>query len=135
MKIIIKADFQTDGDYCIEDYNYVSKIVREDIDINLPDRKFKVFQNGYNTYPFEDEYHFEMWFECEDEDYCKIYARNYIEELLCNIRFLSTHYYIMPYFYEMFDKGIKSIGKENHYFGSISGNYDGTYLEIITMQE
>lgn len=135
MKITIKADFQTDGDYCIEDYNYVSKIVREDIDINLPDRKFKVFQNGYNTYPFEDEYHFEMCFECEDEDYCKIYARNYLEELLCNIRFLSTHYYIMPYFYDMFDKGIRSIGKENHYFGSVSGNYDGTYLEIITIKE
>ena len=69
-------------------------------------------------------------FECEDTSYCQIYARNYLEELLCNIRFLSTHYYIMPYFYEMFDKAIKSIGHENHFYDCISGNYDGTELEI-----
>ena len=37
-------------------------------------------------------------------------------------------------FYEMFDKGINSIGHDNHYYGSVSGNYDGTDLEITVVK-
>lgn len=130
MKIIIKAEFNTDGDYRIEGYDFNSSKRVEDIDINLSDRKFKIFTEEYCLHPFDDEYSFGKSFECEDTSYCQIYARNYLEELLCNIRFLSTHYYIMPYFYEMFDKAIKCIGHENHFYDCISGNYDGTELEI-----
>ena len=135
MKIIIKANFSTDGDYHIEGYDYSSTRVCEDIDINLSDRNFKVFTDGCNMHPFDEDYSFEMCFECEDASYCQMYARSYLEELLCNIRFLSTHYYIMPDFYEMFDKGMNSIGHENYYYGNVSGNYDGTDLEIVTIKE
>lgn len=130
MKIIIKASFYTDGDYRIDGYDFTAPKKAEDIDITLPDRKFKIFTEGYSWHPFEDEYSFGKSFECEDASYCQIYARNYLEELLCNIRYLSTHYYIMPHFYKMFDDGIKSIGHENHFYDCISGNYDGTDLEI-----
>lgn len=135
MKIMIKANFSTDGDYHIEGYDFSDEKFVKDIDINLPDRNFKINTRGYNKHPFDDEYSFGIVFECEDIDYCQMYARSYLEELLCNIRFLSTHYYIMPHFYEMFDKGIKSIGHENYYCGTVSGNYDGTCLEVSTMKE
>jgi len=134
MKIIIKAYFSTDGDFRIDGYDFSSKKIVKDIDINLTDRKFKIYSEGYNK-NFYDEYSFEVVLKCEDVDYCKMYARNYLEKLLCNIRFLSTHYYIMPYFYEMFDKAIKSIGHKTHFYDSIGGNYDGTYLRIITTTE
>ena len=130
MKIIIKAEFNTDGDYRIEGYDFSKPKVAEDIDINLSDRKFKIFTEEYSMHPFDDEYSFGKSFECEDISYCQMYARSYLEELLCSIKYLSTHYYIMPYFYEMFDNAIKSIGHENHYYGNVSGNYDGTELEI-----
>lgn len=135
MKILIKANFSTDGDYGIDGYKYSYSTVCEDIDINLPDRKFKIYTRENNQHPFDDDYTFIKVFECEDETYCKMYARSYLEELLCNIRVLSTHYYIIKYFYEMFDKAIKSIGHEEHFCDSIGGNYDGTVLEIHTIKE
>ena len=131
MKIIIKADFSTDGDYRIEGYDFSISDFEKDIDINLPNRSFVIKTKGFNRYLFDEDYSFGIVFECEDASYCQMYARSYLEELLCNIRFLSTHYYIMPHFYEMFDKGIKSIGHEKHYYGCVSGNYDGTDLEIV----
>ena len=130
MKIIIKAEFSTDGDYRVEGYDFNTSKKVEDIDINLSDRKFKIFTEEYCLHPFDEDYSFGKSFECEDASYCQMYARSYLEELLCNIRFLSTHYYIMPDFYEMFDKAIKSIGHENHFYDCIMGNYDGTDLEI-----
>ena len=133
MKIVIKANFSTDGDYRIEGYDYSSNPFNKDIDINLSDRQFKIKTEGYNWHPYDDDYSFGIVFECEDVSYCQMYARSYLEELLCNIRFLSTHYYIMPHFYEMFDKGINSIGHDNHYYGNVSGNYDGTDLEITVV--
>ena len=114
MKIIIKADFSTDGDYRIEGYDFSISDFEKDIDINLPNRSFVIKTKGFNRYLFDEDYSFGIVFECEDASYCQMYARSYLEELLCNIRFLSTHYYIMPHFYEMFDKGIKSIGHEKH---------------------
>ena len=132
MKITIEANFRTDGDYHIEGYDY-SKILNESEDIILPDRSFKIHTKTWNSHLFDEDYDFYQEFECEDADYCKIYARSYLEELLCNIRILSTHYYIMPYFYEMFDNAIKSIGREKHFYECIGGNYDGTDLEICTI--
>ena len=135
MKIKIKVNFSTDDDYRIEGYDFSNSIYKKEEDINLVDRKFKVFFIGYNKHPFNDDYTFLVCIDCEDASYCQMYARNYLEELLCNIRFLSTHYYIMPHFYEMFDKAIKSIGHENHFYDSINGNYDGTDLEICVDED
>lgn len=135
MKIVIKANFSTDGDYCIDGYKYSYSTVCEDIDINLTDRKFKIYTRENNQHPFDDDYTFIKVFECEDETYCKMYARSYLEQLLCNIRVLYTHYYIIKYFYEMFDEAIKSIGHEEYFYDSIGGNYDGTDLEIRTIKE
>ena len=134
MKIVIKANFSTDGDYRVDNYMYPLSTVCDDIDINLPNRKFKIYTSENNRHPFDDDYTFIKVFECEDSTYCEIYARSYLEELLCNIRFLSTHYYIMPYFYKMFDNAIKSIGHEEYFYDSIGGNYDGTELEIHTIK-
>ena len=135
MKIIIKANFNTDGDYRIDNYIYSLSTACEDIDINLPDRKFKIYTRENNQHPTDDDYMFVKMFECEDEDYCRIYARSYLEKLLCNIRVLSTHYYIIKYFYEMFDEAIKSIRHEEYFYDSIGGNYDGTELEVRTIKE
>lgn len=135
MKIVIKANFSTDGDYAVDNYVYSLSTVCEDIDINLPNRKFKIYTSENNQHLFDDDYTFIKVFKCEDSTYCEMYARSYLEELLCNIRFLSTHYYIMPYFYEMFDKAIRSIGHEESFYESIGGNYDGTDLEIRTIKE
>ena len=49
MKIIIKAEFNTDGDYRIEGYDFNSSKRVEDIDINLSDRKFKIFTEEYKS--------------------------------------------------------------------------------------
>lgn len=135
MKIIIKANFNTDRDYGIDGYKYSYSTVCEDIDINLSDRKFKIYTRENNQHPFDDEYTFIKVFECEDEDYCKMYARSYLEKLLCNIRVGFTHYYLIEDFYKMFDKAIKSIGHEEYFYDGISGNYDGTDLEIRTIKE
>lgn len=43
MKIKIKVNFSTDGDYRIEGYDFSSSIYKKEEDINLVDRKFKVF--------------------------------------------------------------------------------------------
>ena len=135
MKIAIKVNFSTDGDYAVDNYVHSLSTVCEDIDIILPNRKFKIYTSEDNQHLFDDEYTFIKTFECEDSTYCELYARSYLEELLCNIRFLSTHYYIIPYFYKMFDKAICSIGHEEYFYDSIGGNYTGTNLEIRTIKE
>lgn len=135
MKIVIKANFSTDGDYNIDGYEYSLFTVCEDIDIDLPDRKFKIHTEENNQHLFDDDYTFIKTFACDDETYCEMYARSYLEQLLCNIRVSFTHYYIIKYFYEMFDEAIKSIGHEKYFYDSIGGNYDGTDLEIRTIKE
>ena len=129
MKITIEASFYTDGDYRIDGYVYPAVTISSEKDIKLPDRQFKIYMTDYAYHEFES-YHFIKTFGCEDSSYCQIYARSYLETLLCNIRFVGTHYYMIPYFYEMFDKGIKSIGHTDYFYDSIGGNYDGTDLEI-----
>ena len=47
MKIVIKANFSTDGDYRIEGYDYSSNPFNKDIDINLSDRQFKIKTEGW----------------------------------------------------------------------------------------
>ena len=135
MKIVIKANFSTDGDYRIDNYTYSSSTVYEDIDIDLSDRKFKIYTRENNEHPFDDDYTFIKVFECEDEIYCEIYARAYLEKLLCNIRVAPTYYYLIEYFFKMFDRAICSIGYEEYFYDCLSGNYDGTDLEIITTKE
>ena len=54
-----------------------------------------------------------------------------LEKMLCDLHVIYTHHYVLDYLYHMFDDAIDAIGrKETHFETSISGNYEGTFIEI-----
>lgn len=127
MKIKIKAEFSTDGDYSICNYDsYKNEPISKSI--NGSGNEVKIYSRS--SHIFIEDYTFIKIIECDNVDSCKMYARMFLSQLLCNISVLSSHYYLIKDFYELFDNGITAINEGKNYYETISGNYDGTELVI-----
>ena len=127
MKIKIRANFQTDGDYSILNYDSYENEPRNKC-INSNGNEVKIYSQYIHI--FDDNYTFVKIFECDNADSCKMYARMFLEQLLCNISVLSSHYYLIKDFYELFYNGLTALNKNENYYETISGNYEGTELVI-----
>ena len=57
-------------------------------------------------------------------------ANSLFEHMLTDLHVIFTHHYVLDYLYHMFDDAMKAIGRrETSYYGSVGGNYDGTFIE------
>lgn len=127
MKIKIKVEFSTDGDYSICNYDsYKNEPISKSVNSN--GNEVKIYSQA--SHIFNDEYTIVKIFECDNVDSCKMYARLFLQQLLCDISVLSSHYYLIKDFYELFINGITAINEDKDYYNAISGNYEGTELDI-----
>ena len=127
MKIKIKANFQTDGDYSILNYDSYENEPRNKC-INSNGNEVKIYSQYIHI--FDDNYTFVKIFECDNVDSCKLYARLFLQQLLCDIFVSSSHYCLIKDFYDLFVNGITAINEDKDYYNAISGNYEGTELDI-----
>ena len=118
MKIIVKIGLETDGDFKLE--NHEEYKMNYD-DCGGYDGTF-VFEENTPLYPYEDHSYakFDAWWR----------AQRLLEHMLCDIHVIHTHHYVLDYLYHMFDDAMRAIGnREESYYGSVSGNYEGTFIE------
>ena len=119
MKLIVKIGLETDGDY---------SLLHEDQFGMKYDGTgyFGVFgfddSNKTYLYPYEDKSYlqFDSWWR----------LNSLLEHMLTDLHVSFTHHYVLDYLYHMFDDAMEAIGRrETSYYGSISGNYEGTFIE------
>lgn len=75
-------------------------------------------------------------FENKDEIQCMIDSRTFLEQMLCDMCVLYTHYYILEDLYKMFEQLIDFVcklenGVKTEY---MSGNYDGTEIIVVVQR-
>lgn len=124
MKLIIKIGLETDGDYSL-----------------LHEDKFGMEYDGsgyFNVYCFDDD-NKEKIYPHEDKSYLQFdkwwRANALLEHMLTDLHVSFTHHYVLDYLYHMFDDAMEAIGQRKEtYYGSISGNYDGTYIEWLIVE-
>lgn len=114
MKIIIDWQIYTDGDFYLENYEkYDLKRVEDDL---YAYSGIRVFDNT------------------SDID-CMMEARDFLEEMLCDMRVLPNHYYILHYLYKVFDSLIRFVCAREP--GAVKehmpGNYDNTRCFIYIL--
>lgn len=131
MKLKLRINFQTDGDY-----NFIG--IRNDsiLDSDSP------FYNGvikkflmYDHPGYEEQM---VWLECEgDANSCRYAARDIMEHLIeRGIR--VVHYWIVKYLYDLIigcKEKVLWAHEDVHYRDTISGNYEGTYIELDIVHE
>lgn len=118
MRIDLKISLETDGDYSLpNNTDYHMKFDGSGY------YHYFVFEPNTPKYNFEDDHDIEMspsWRACK-----------LLEKMLCDIHVSYTHYYIIEDLYLMFNEAIETVGKYPvHFETSISGNYEGTFIEI-----
>lgn len=118
-KITLKIGLETDGDYSLK--NALLYNMKYD-DCGSYFNNF-VFTCDTPQYAFEDEHDIDMspsWRACR-----------LLEKMICDIHVSYTHHYIIPYIYKMFEDSIEAVGRNEAGFeSSISGNYEGTFIEV-----
>lgn len=123
MKIVIKIGIETDGDFRLENH----KEYKMTYDNSGGYDGVFVFEEETPLYPYEDHSYnrFDAWWR----------AQRLLEHMLCDIRVIHTHHYVLDYLYHMFDDAITALHerKKTHY-GYVSGNYDGTYIEFSIVE-
>ena len=115
MKIIVNWSLYTDGDFYLENRERYG---------GVPDEEYSDTYKGIRI------------FENKNKLSCMIEARDYLEKMLCDMRVLSGHYYILKYLYDIFDPLICFVCacepgvlcKELH------GNYEGTRISIDILE-
>lgn len=121
MRIEILYKLYTDGDYSLNNPEH----------FGCTDRNVKT--------EYDDSYDYvgSKLFENKDEFTCRMLAREFLEEFLCEgIRVSPGHYWLLKDFYNIIDFLINAISKdfeenEREYIRGLSGNQSGT--EIIVM--
>ena len=112
MKIIIKYELNTDGDFYLDTQQSVGCYYHDRDDHKYVGHKVIV---------------------SDDNTTSKMKAEQFLSELLCNsIRVNFTHYHVLSYFYDMIDEMItfvKSNDSGSHRV-ELSGNYTGTYISV-----
>ena len=116
MKIRIIYGFCTDGDYSLKNSDDFGCVGRE---IEIDEEYF--------------DYIGVMDFENEKVLRCKLDAKTFLKQLLCDgIHISYTHYYLIENFYGIIKSLINFIDKNN--IGELCkrmyGNYEGTYIRV-----
>lgn len=125
MKLIVKIGLETDGDYSLlHEHQFGMKYDGTGY--------FGVFgfddSNKTYLYPYEDKSYlqFDSWWR----------LNSLLEHMLTDLHVSFTHHYVLDYLYHMFDDAMEAIGKrETSYYGSVGGNYDGTYIEWFVVED
>ncbi len=117
-KITLKIGLETDGDYSLTNN----------------DLYFMTWDgSGYfHNFVFENDTEAQPWEEPYTASREPAYrALDLLEKMLCDIDVASGHYYIMDYIFHMFDDAIHAIyRREPQFESSVSGNYEGTFIEV-----
>ncbi len=121
MQLRVKISLCTDGDYHLnnsEDYNMPYDCFDDD--------------NYFGVYLFDDKD--DKLYLYEDKSYLQFdtwwRACRLLEHMLTDLHVLFTHHYVLDYLYHLFDDAMKALGKrERTYYGELSGNYEGTFIE------
>lgn len=125
MRLVLKIGLETDGDY--------SLLHPEQFEMRWDGTGyFRVFRfdddDKETLYPYEDKSYlqFDKWWR----------ANSLLEHMLTDLHVIFTHHYVLDYLYHMFDDAMEAIGRrEKTYYGSISGNYDGTFIEWFLIED
>lgn len=114
MKITITWRLYTDGDFSLNNYEKYNCIEYD----------------GYEQYFGMKE------FENKDELQCMVDGRTFLEQMLCDMHVSYTHYYILEYLYQMFEKLIKFVCKREEGIKTeyMSGNYEGTEIIVVVQK-
>lgn len=126
MKYQVKIGIETDGDFNLENY----------------DKLFSMSHSYgsteyYAQYLFDDEDKVYIY-NWEDASVLKFDARwrvrNLLEELIVKFRVISSHYYVLDHLYHMVDDAIRKLYEGEKIIETyISGNYEGTFIEILAV--
>ena len=119
MKVIVKIGIETDGDFRLENYeSYKMHCGYDDY------HGVFIFNENTPLYPYED---------CSYTKFDACWrAIRLLEHMLCDFKVIHTHHYILDYLYHIFDDAIEAIHRRDKYHsGHISGNYDGTEIEVF----
>lgn len=125
MKLVVKIGLETDGDYSL-----------------LHPEQFGVIWDGsgyFGIYRFDDEDK-ETLYPYEDKSCLQFdkwwRANSLLEHMLTDLHVIFTHHYVLDYLYHMFDDAMEAIGRrEETYYGSVNGNYDGTFIEWFLIED
>lgn len=118
MKINISISLETDGDYSLRN----NELYSMECDGS----------SYFNTFEFADNtYRYDFESDCAASfDPCWR-ACSLLKKILCDIHVYHTHYYVLDDLYHMFEDAMEAIGRhEKEFEVSISGNYDGTFIEF-----
>lgn len=118
MKVYVSVSLETDGDYTLRN-----------------NEAYGMEYDGsgyYSTFEFTDDT------PKQDFEYSSYIglgpafrACRLLEKMLCDIHVHYTHYYVLDYLYHMFNDAIEALERrEKEFEASISGNYEGTFVEI-----
>jgi hypothetical protein len=116
------------GNYAIAFTSDKWDLSKSDEDLAEDARKRKQAEADKQKQAHLDEY--------EDYSYSKFdawwRAQRLLEHMLCDIRVIHTHHYVLDYLYHMFDNTIRDLhDRLPSSYHQVSGNYDGTFIEII----
>lgn len=125
MKLVVKIGLETDGDYSL-----------------LHPEQFEMRWDGtgyFGIYRFNDEDK-ETLYPYEDKSYLQFdkwwRTNSLLEHMLTDLHVIFTHHYVLDYLYHMFDDAMEAIGRrETSYYGSVGGNYDGTFIEWFIVED
>ena len=122
-KITLTIGLETDGDYSLTNNDLY--LMPWDGSGYFHDF---VFDDNTEPQPWEDPYT-----SSREPAYR---ALDLLEKMLCDINVASGHYYIMDYIFHMFDDAIHAIyRREPQFESSVSGNYEGTSIEVYCEED
>lgn len=135
MKIRISYTFYTDRDYSLRNEEYFGctgrEVTLEEI-TNLAASVKEVCETE-----FEDEYCYDYVgskeFEDEDRIMCKIEAKGFLEEMLCDgIHVSHSRYWLLKRFYNIIEELMNFINENDsgEYYETIGGNQEGTMIMV-----
>ena len=118
MKVIIQIRLCTDGDFSLNNYEAYSMqfdgedyIGRFEFDANTP------------LYAYEEHSYINF------DSYWR--AQQLFKHMLTDIHVGFSHYYVLDDLYHLFNDAIQAVrNKQTQYYNSISGNYEGTSIQI-----
>lgn len=126
MNLSLTLELHTDGDFHIKDY------------ATLIDPQCRMYKNATVKYEgLQDGEIIWIFLTAEGErNACQWAARDLLEHLVCNIR---THkYYLIKDLYDLVIPAKENLlwsNKNVYHNGSLSGNYDGTFFNLIIQEE
>lgn len=112
MKVLVKIELSTDGDFSLRE---------------IPEFDSAVY---YDQYEDGDDYSLTRIYEVDDSEYFYD-AINFLKKTLCEIHVSYSHYWIIADIYTLFKGAIEAVSKKEDYYETIDGNYEGTSIKVM----